>query len=66
MVMMGYTRTQLMIALWSLVPQTLERMTNAYVDKYMKSPPGANSTYMGQTTPGKTLSPDDLEAMLGR
>lgn len=47
--------------------QSLERMTNAYVDKYMNAAPNG-TPYMasGITLNHKTLTPDDVDAMISR
>lgn len=48
--------------------QSLERMTNAYVDKYMSQPQSGPmpATGTGSTFQHKTLSQDDMDAMLSR
>jgi len=48
--------------------QTLERMTNAYVDKYMKNSSNSATPYIGTGTQVQTkvLSPDDIDAMVSR
>jgi len=46
--------------------QTLERMTNAYVDKNFGSPSGSPSITLGGQTQSKVLSPEDVDSMVSR
>ena len=47
---------------------SLERMTNAYIDKYAKleGNPGAPHIATGVTANHKTMSPDEIEGMVSR
>jgi hypothetical protein len=47
--------------------QTLEKMTNAYVDKHMRAGAGSSPAQNGDSlTHSKVLSPDDEEALVSR